>query len=177
MKDILLRIVGSQGVGEKDGDQIEFVTEGHYTRKEDGSILLSYEETELSGMEGCTTHLEVAGNRVRMSRSGEPVPVDTIMEFEKGKRYNGLYETAYGAIDMEILTNDVLNKLIVHTSGEASAAPLGADASPSGTSAAPLGADIVQAPKGGLSGSLHIDYHISLKGLGEVHNRLDVEIL
>ena len=163
MKDILLRIVGSQGVGEKDGDQIEFVTEGHYTRKEDGSILLSYEETELSGMEGCTTHLEVAGNRVRMSRSGEPVPVDTIMEFEKGKRYNGLYETAYGAIDMEILTNDVLNKLIVHTSGEASAAP--------------LGADIVQAPKGGLSGSLHIDYHISLKGLGEVHNRLDVEIL
>ncbi|MBQ3107914.1 MAG: DUF1934 domain-containing protein [Firmicutes bacterium] len=147
MKDILLRIVGSQGVGEKDGDQIEFVTEGHYTRKEDGSILLSYEETELSGMEGCTTHLEVAGNRVRMSRSGEPVPVDTIMEFEKGKRYNGLYETAYGAIDMEILTNDVLNKLMIPDLSEK------------------------------LSGSLHIDYHISLKGLGEVHNRLDVEIL
>ena len=176
MKNILLRIVGSQGVGEKDGDKIEFVTEGCYTRKEDGSILLSYEETELSGMEGCTTHLEVAGGRVRMSRSGEPVPVDTVMEFEKGKRYNGLYETAYGAIDMEILTNDVLNKLVVHTSG-VSAAPLGADASPSGTSAAPLGATIAQASEEGLSGSLHIDYHISLKGLGDVHHRVDVEIM
>ena len=154
MKDILLRIVGNQGIGsDDDGDKIEFVTEGRFSQ-EDDRIRLSYEETELSGMEGCTTHMEISGQKVRMSRSGAPVPVDTIMEFEKGKRYNGLYETPYGAVDMEILTNDVWNGLVVK--------PVGGEED---------AADVT------LVGTLCIDYHISLKGLGEVHNRLDVEIL
>ncbi|MBR4150219.1 MAG: DUF1934 domain-containing protein, partial [Firmicutes bacterium] len=56
MKDIILKI--------KDNDGIEFVTEGKlFTRG--STTLIQYEESELSGLEGCTTSLTITPNRVR----------------------------------------------------------------------------------------------------------------
>ena len=46
-----------------------------------------------------------------MKRYGDMLPIDTVMEFQKGKRYEGMYETPYGAFQMEILTNSVDNRL------------------------------------------------------------------
>ena len=46
-----------------------------------------------------------------MKRYGEVLPIDTVMEFQKGKRYEGMYETPFGAFQMEILTNHVENRL------------------------------------------------------------------
>ena len=111
MKDIMLKIVGRQIYdGQKEEDVIEFVTEGKYY-EEDDSVVLLYDESTLSGMEGCTTSLKVKGDKIRMSRVGAAVAIDTEIEFEKGKRFRGYYDTPYGGIEMEVLTNEVVNNL------------------------------------------------------------------
>ena len=38
------------------------------------------------------------------------------MEFKKGKRVKGYYETPYGSIEMEVLTNDIINNINRETS-------------------------------------------------------------
>ncbi len=107
MKDILLKITGKTA---DEDDGIEFITEGKFCRK--GPLLfIQYPESELSGMEGCTTSLTVGKNKVRLRRSGEPLAVDTVMEFEKGKRFLGVYETPFGPLGMEILTDSIEKEL------------------------------------------------------------------
>jgi uncharacterized beta-barrel protein YwiB (DUF1934 family) len=111
MKDIMLKIVGKQLYGFSDEEnQLEFVTEGKFYEKED-SVYLLYDESKVSGMEGCTTRLKITGDKVQMQRKGDLVPLDTEIEFEKGKRFTGYYNTVFGAVEMEVLTNDVVNKI------------------------------------------------------------------
>jgi uncharacterized beta-barrel protein YwiB (DUF1934 family) len=112
MKDIMLKIVGRQIIGDAhdEEEQLELVTEGKYF-EEDGTVFLSYDESGFSGMEGCTTSLAITGDEILMKRCGEAVPLDTEIRFEKGKRFNGYYGTPFGAVEMEVLTNDVVNNL------------------------------------------------------------------
>ncbi|MDR0852558.1 MAG: DUF1934 domain-containing protein [Clostridiales Family XIII bacterium] len=121
MKDILLKIIGSQiSANETNKDtssDMEFITEGRFFKKGD-SLYLVYDESELSGMEGCTTSLKITGNKIRMKRYGEDVGIETAIEFEKGKRFNGYYETPFGSVEMEVLTNEVTNRL--NSEGEGS---------------------------------------------------------
>ena len=111
MKDIMLKIVGKQLYGLYEEEQhLEFVTEGKYFRVGD-SVYLTYDESELSGMEGCTTSLEIKGDKILMKRYGDKLPFDTEIMFEKGKRFTGYYDTPFGAIEMEVLTNDIKNNI------------------------------------------------------------------
>lgn len=110
MKDIMLRIIGKQITSKSEEEQLEFVTEGKYFEQDD-SVFLQYMESEFSGMEGCTTSLVITGDKVRMHRFGESITLDTEIEFEKGKRFKGYYDTPYGSIEMEVLTNDVTNNI------------------------------------------------------------------
>jgi uncharacterized beta-barrel protein YwiB (DUF1934 family) len=110
MKDIFLRIIGKQTVSGDEGEQIEFITEGKYY-EEDSSVVLLYNESELSGIDGCVTSLRVTGDKIRMERSGGIVSMDTAIEFEKGRRFKGYYDTMFGTLEMEVLTNNVKNYL------------------------------------------------------------------
>ncbi|MDR2156220.1 MAG: DUF1934 domain-containing protein [Clostridiales Family XIII bacterium] len=114
MKDILLKIIGNQivsGDGSADASAaLEFITEGKFYRKGD-SLYLVYEESEFSGMEGCTTSLKITGDTIKMKRYGEDVGVETAISFEKGKRINGYYETPFGSVEMEVLTNAINNRM------------------------------------------------------------------
>ncbi|MGI6732380.1 MAG: DUF1934 domain-containing protein [Anaerovoracaceae bacterium] len=142
MKDIMLKIIGKQYNTGEEENLMEFVTEGKYYEKGD-SVYLVYDESQFSGMEGCTTSLKITGDKIKMIRFGENVGIDTEIEFEKGKRFKGYYETPYGAIEMEVLTNEVVNNI----------------------------------ESASVSGSLNIDYHISLRGLTEGRNKLDIQIM
>ena len=141
MKDIMLRIIGKQLSCDMEEVQLEFVTEGKIY-KEDKSLYLVYEESEFSGMPGCKTKLEFTGELIKMSRLGKGIGLDTEIEFRKGKRYTGYYETPFGAVEMEVLTNDIENNLSIEGKG-----------------------------------SVNIDYHISLKGLTEGRNKLNIEVM
>ena len=110
MKDIMLKIVGKQVSPGAEEERLEFVTEGKYYVVGD-SIYLMYDESEFSGMAGCTTSLEITGNNIKMKRYGEGIGVDTEIEFEKGKRYKGYYDTPFGSVAMEVLTNNIVNKI------------------------------------------------------------------
>ena len=145
MKDIMLKIIGNQLSGLDDnvdqGDRLEFITEGQFMQKENALYLL-YEESELSGMEGCTTSLKIFDGKVKMRRYGAKIGFDTAIEFEQGKKFKGYYGTPYGSIEMEILTNKIDNNITADGQG-----------------------------------TLGIDCSISLKGLSESRNKLQIEIM
>ena len=66
MKDIMLKIVGTQNV-DNDTDTIEFMTEGRIYQKGDATYIV-YEESKFSGLEGCKTTVKVSGDKVKMFR-------------------------------------------------------------------------------------------------------------
>ena len=108
MKDITLSITGVHFYDNEEGDRMEFVTEGKmYQRGE--TIYLTYDESYITGLEGCTTRLALKGDTVRMVRRGKSIKIDTEMRFEKGQRYLGYYDTELGPIEMELLTNELKN--------------------------------------------------------------------
>ncbi|MDR0886555.1 MAG: DUF1934 domain-containing protein [Clostridiales Family XIII bacterium] len=100
----------------KSEDQLEFITEGRFFVK-NGSLYLTYEESELSGMVGCTTSLKITGDKIKMKRYGDELGTDTSIEFEKGARFNGTYSTPFGDIPMEVLTSSVDNNLTLEGNG------------------------------------------------------------
>lgn len=141
MKEIFVKIRGEQAADTDGKSTMEFITEAKLYERGD-ALYLVYEETELSGIPGCKTRLRLKGDEVQMKRIGEGAGIGHEIHFEKGKRYEGLYDTPFGAIEMEVLTNQLENTL---------------------------------SPDGG--GHIDIDYSISLKGLLEGRNKLNITLM
>lgn len=77
----------------------------------DGRICLSYEETAIEGVEGCTTVIsfeEGMPDCVTVERRG---PLSSLFVISKGERLFSVYSTPYGAIDMCIYAKKVENRL------------------------------------------------------------------
>ena len=104
---VLLSIRGEQYFDGIDPDETELMTEGTMELAEDG-IVLSYEESELTGMEGTTTTFEVKGSRVTLTRSGT---VNSQMVFEEGRQHTSLYETPFGELSVDIQTSILKHNL------------------------------------------------------------------
>ena len=104
---VLLSIRGEQYFDDIDPDASELMTEGTMALTEDG-IVLSYEESELTGMEGTTTTFEVKGPRVTLTRSGA---VNSQMVFEEGRQHTSLYETPFGELSVDIQTSELKHNL------------------------------------------------------------------
>ena len=104
---VLLSIRGEQYFDGIDPDETELMTEGTMALTEDG-IVLSYEESELTGMEGTTTTFEVKGPRVTLTRSGA---VNSQMVFEEGRQHTSLYETPFGELSVDIQTSELKHNL------------------------------------------------------------------
>ena len=104
---VLIKVRGEQYFDDIDPDSTELTTDGVMELTEDGMIL-SYEETELTGMAGTTTTFTVAGPRVVLTRSGS---VNSQMVFEDGKQHTSLYETPFGELSIDIQTSRLLHNL------------------------------------------------------------------
>lgn len=107
MKEITLKIKGKQKIKDVEEDQMEFVTDGKLYEK-NNSIYIMYEESEVSGMKGCTTTIKMTDESVKMRRNGE-FGFNTELYFETGKRFNSVYNTPYGPMGIEVLTDYVKN--------------------------------------------------------------------
>lgn len=91
----------------KSEDVIELVTEGFFYEEGEYSFI-TYDESEISGMEGTKTTLMIKEDYVSMKKNGSHI---STMVFEKGKRYKSSYKTPYGEMSMEILTKEIyINK-------------------------------------------------------------------
>ena len=104
---VLLSIRGEQYFDGIDPDVTELMTEGTMVLTEDGMVL-SYEESQLTGMEGTTTTFEVKGPRVILTRSGT---VNSQMVFEEGRQHTSLYETPFGELSVDIQTSVLKHNL------------------------------------------------------------------
>lgn len=102
-KRVWLSIKGSTCGDQAVPDITEFLTEGDFYREQDTSCF-SYEETEVLGMEGTTTTVKVDDGKVSVIRLGS---VNSLMEFEEGKRNVTLYSTPYGDFSMGVVTRGV----------------------------------------------------------------------
>ena len=104
---VLLSIRGEQYFDDIDPDATELMTDGTLEVTEDG-LVLSYEESELTGMEGTTTTFEVCGPRVTLTRSGA---VNSQMVFEEGRQHTSFYETPFRALSVDIQTGRLRHNL------------------------------------------------------------------
>ena len=104
---VLLSIRGEQYFDDIDPDATELMTEGTMVLTEDGMVL-SYEESELTGMEGTTTTFEVKGPQVILTRTGT---VNSQMVFEEGRQHTSLYETPFGELSVDIQTSELKHNL------------------------------------------------------------------
>lgn len=105
---VLLTIRSEQHFEDMEPDSIELMTEGALTPTEEGGLLLSYQESALTGLEGTTTTFEVRGPQVILSRTGS---VNSQMVFEEGKQHTSLYETPFGELAIDIQTSRLRHSL------------------------------------------------------------------
>lgn len=99
--NVILSIKGSQYSGENGPEEVELVTPGRLVQDGKGRYTISYEESELTGLEGTTTVLRIEGERVTLLREGS---VNSQMVFEEGRRHLSMYETPYGSLSVGINT-------------------------------------------------------------------------
>ena len=97
---VLLFIRGEQYFDDVDPDATELTTEGTLELTEKG-LLLTYQETALTGMEGTTTTFEVSGPQVILRRVGS---VNSQMVFQEGRRHMSMYNTPYGTMSIGVNT-------------------------------------------------------------------------
>ena len=88
-------------------DALELVTDGYY-KNTPAFTTFSYEESELTGLEGTRTTFQVEPNRVVLTRVGT---VNTQMVFQEGKKHYFAYNTPYGAMMMGVDTHSVRSRL------------------------------------------------------------------
>ena len=97
--NVIISIKGKQ-VNENGPDEMELVTEGRMICNDKG-VLVSYQETELTGLQGTTTMLRINGPVFTLLREGT---VNSQMVFEEGRRHLTMYSTPYGALTMGVNT-------------------------------------------------------------------------
>lgn len=107
-KNVIISVRGEQYFEDIDPDTVELTTEGRMTIDDSGTITLTYEETELTGMDGTTTCFEICGDTVTLRRTGS---VNNEMRFHTGYPHMSLYETPMGVLTVEIATEKLAHRL------------------------------------------------------------------
>ena len=100
-ENVIISIKGKQLYAESSPDEMELVTSGTLQRESGGGYTVSYQESELTGLEGTTTKLHIEGPRVTLLREGN---INSQLVFEEGIRHLSMYETPYGALSIGVST-------------------------------------------------------------------------
>ncbi len=100
-KKAIISICSTQDIGEK--EKIEVVTVGAFSINGD-EFIATYDETEISGMEGTKTTLKIKGDKVVLHREGT---TSTKMEFQKDNTQVALYNTPYGMLELKTSTKEL----------------------------------------------------------------------
>lgn len=100
-KSVIISIKGKQSFEGVEDEVTELVTEGLLAKEGDGEYTISYQESELTGLEGTLTTFQIEDGRVILMRVGE---YNSQMVFEEGRRHLSMYETPYGALSIGVNT-------------------------------------------------------------------------
>ena len=103
MKDVVISIRSIHGLGEEGEDRIEFTTDGLY-HYEDGTGYLRYLESEVTGLPGTETCMEIRPDEVVVDRRGG---VTSRMVFRRGEKNSFQYETPFGMATLGMNTQRI----------------------------------------------------------------------
>ena len=83
-KSVIISIKGKQSYEDVEDETIELVTEGLLNKEGEGEYTLSYQESELTGLEGTLTTFQVEPDCITLLRMGE---FNSQMVFQPGRRH------------------------------------------------------------------------------------------
>ena len=106
-KEVVISIKGMQQYEGALPDAVELVTAGRLARDGTG-YTLSYQESELTGLEGTLTTIQVDGGQVTLMRVGE---FNSQLVFQEGRRHLSMYNTPYGAMSIGVKTRHLMASL------------------------------------------------------------------
>ena len=106
-----IAITGTQTMEDGGPQTLELVTDGSYCY-EPGFALLSYVESEMTGLEGVVTSFQIEdGKTVTLRRSGK---VNAEMVFDRRQAHESLYDVGFGAMLISVVTEDMTVLLNEH---------------------------------------------------------------
>lgn len=106
-KDVLLSISAEQRFEGCKPEHIDLVTQARFYQR-NGKYYISYEESELTGLQGSHTMVKLDGKTVSMVRTGT---YPSEMLFAEHRRHVGLYHTEGGAVTISTHTSRVDNAI------------------------------------------------------------------
>ena len=106
-QDVVLSICGRQTYQGQEPDTIELVTEGTMEYRSNGWDI-SYEESDLTGLEGVTTTFRIEDGKIVLKRSGK---LNSQMVFQEGLSHDSLYQMEFGALMMTVTGKKVAHDL------------------------------------------------------------------
>lgn len=107
-KEIILFVKGEQSYDGVEPEVTELITEGTMTIDDGGEIILEYQESEITGMEGTNTRFIVNQDEVELLRTGV---VESRILFQRGRRNSSLYETPWGTMMVDVATTRLAHRL------------------------------------------------------------------
>ena len=90
-----------QSVDNEPPESTELITEGRLTDCGEAGYTLSYQESEITGLEGTLTTFQVEPDCITLMRMGE---FNSQMVFQPGRRHFSMYDTPYGALSIGVNT-------------------------------------------------------------------------
>ncbi|MCR5089176.1 MAG: DUF1934 domain-containing protein [Oscillospiraceae bacterium] len=106
-KNVWITISNRQHSGQEEDNTLLFDTAGSYYF-DDGVGVLTYQESELTGLEGTRTSVRVMPNQVVVDREGL---ISSRMIFQEGHRDAFPYETPYGQMMLGIHTRSIRHNI------------------------------------------------------------------
>ncbi len=98
MEPVIISVDSTQRFFGEEKQTVQIVTDG-FMKTAGDKIYISYEESEVTGMEGTTTTFAVSKDHVVLTRTGA---VQSEMVFETGKTNVSLYDVGFGALTIGI---------------------------------------------------------------------------
>ncbi len=106
-ESVVISVEGTQKFLGEEAQTVQIVTDG-VMKTEGDMVYLSYEESEMTGMEGTTTTFAVGKDNVVLTRTGA---IQSQMVFEKGKKNVSLYDMGFGALTIGVKARRLKNEL------------------------------------------------------------------
>ena len=103
-KNVLLSMVGRQSYPGQEPDSIELVTAGTMEQIP-GGWELSYQESDLTGLDGVKTTFRVEQGKITLTREGR---LRSQMVFQEGVRHESLYQMEFGALMISVCAKRIL---------------------------------------------------------------------
>ncbi len=101
-KKVVIFLHSTQALGELEPDSSELMTEGVLSLDGNGGFTVTYQESELTGMEGTTTRFSLQDGMMVLERKGS---ISSQLIFQEGRQSSSLYETPWGTASVDVDTS------------------------------------------------------------------------